>query len=313
MLVYFRKTGGGVMKRMVLFSFVLTTNFCVLAICYAETFYLKNGDIVEGVVVEEIAENIKLKRATIKNPESKYPLHANVYYLQRKEIVKTEEAGVLSKEFLGGEYGEEEKVEYKNIKSWDYYQSGLDFAIVGEFEKAEKGFQDALKVDRFYTPAIESLRLIDDVFRKEINKEIAVRLFKVGTSSGWTSKIKESEEIASLEPDYMMTHIILGIIYLKNDMLNKAMIEFEKAIQIEHDSAIAHNNLGVSYFYKGMLSEAAKEFEAALQFNPSLAEAGSNYVLIKMMQKGIELKESDAGALDLINFKCITSSILIDR
>ena len=296
------------MEKIILSCLLLATNFCVSIICYAETFYLKNGDIVEGTVEEENAKNIKLSRAIIKNPGDNFTLHAYTHYLKKEEIARTEEAGVLSKEFLGKE-GEEGRAAYKQSKSSDYYESGLDFAVVGEFEKAEKEFQNVLKVDKFYTPAVESLRLIKDVIKQKISKEIAIRLFKVGTSSDWSSKIKESEEIANLGSGYMMTHTILGIAYLKNKMLDEAMIEFKKAVQMEPDRDIAHNNLGVSYFHNGMLSEATHEFEVALQFNSDLAEAGNNYVFVKMMQKGIELKESDISNYNLIDFECMTSSI----
>jgi len=299
-----------VTKGITLLCLLLVVSFCVSIICYAETFYLENNDIVEGIVAEENAKTIKLKSATIKNPGNDYPWYANVYYLKKDEIVKTEEAGALSKEFSGKDGGVERRA-YELHKSSDYCDAGLDFAIAGEFEKAEKEFKNALKVNKFCTPAIESLRLIKDALEQKIDKEIAIRLFKVGISPEWSDKIKESVEIANLESDYMMTHTILGIVYLKNKMLDSARVEFEKAIQLEPDRDIAHNNLGVFYFHNGRFSEAIHEFEVALQFNPNLAEAGNNYVITKMMLKGSELKESDVGNYELIKAECMISSIFI--
>lgn len=77
----------------------------------------------------------------------------------------------------------------------------------------------------------------------------------------------------------------LGSACYKEGRLDKAILEYKKALLIKKDSPEVHNNLGVAYHGKGDIDQAVKEFRQALKINPAYPEAHFN-LAVALEKKG---------------------------
>ena len=74
-------------------------------------------------------------------------------------------------------------VTYAQSSAEESYNKGVEYAVQGEFSKAKEEFENALKVDPFYTAAELSLKVINDVIKQKIKSETAIHLFKSASYS----------------------------------------------------------------------------------------------------------------------------------
>ena len=61
----------------------------------------------------------------------------------------------------------------------------------------------------------------------------------------------------------------LGVSYKRDNKLDKAIQQFQKAVELEPGYVTAWNNLGDSYEQKKELKSALKAFEEVLLFDPN--------------------------------------------
>lgn len=124
----------------------------------------------------------------------------------------------------------------------DYYDKGIEYSAVGEFETAQQEFKKALEADPFYEPAKICLELVQDAPKSRTKTESALHLFK-------------------------------GVAYHNKQMYDEAITWFRKAIEVDPEYAEAHYNLASAYYDKWMYDEAiaefVKSFEKALRIDPS--------------------------------------------
>ncbi|MBW1916190.1 MAG: tetratricopeptide repeat protein, partial [Deltaproteobacteria bacterium] len=90
-----------------------------------------------------------------------------------------------------------------------------------------------------------------------------------------------------LMPDRVLSYIYLGYLYLEDNMPDKAIINFTKALEIDPDNPEAHNNLGVAFARQGKLDDAVMSFEAVLQVKPDHIEAHNNLGNILIRQEKV--------------------------
>ncbi len=123
----------------------------------------------------------------------------------------------------------------------------------------------------------------------------------------WRDALTLYTDTVRKSPDAALPHNNLGIAYLKQNRLDKAVNEFITALKLEPALAEAHNNLGTLYLRQNRLDEAVNEFIAALKLKPDYADAHYNLGLVYMAQNRIdeavnefnivvELKPDDAEA-----------------
>ncbi len=241
----------------------------------ADTFYLKNGDIIEGRRAGETDARIRLEDATVKVAGDNTTILAADLFIEKSEIKKTGGAGEMVKAFRGRDADQGRRV-YKKDKSREYYLRGLQAASAGRMEEAWQDFENSLKVDHDYTPARESLKLIKSVNDRETDPETAAALFGTAVYDDWVRRLKAWREAAAAHPECVPVRTLLGIGYLRNQRLDEALFEFLKVLRLDPDNAGAHNNIGVVYARRLMFDEAEREFELAARFNPDLAEARHN-------------------------------------
>lgn len=98
----------------------------------------------------------------------------------------------------------------------------------------------------------------------------------------------EFRKALALDPDYAEARDSLGLIYLKRGQLNEAAKELQSAISIEPRFGGAHINLGIVYGREGKINDAEREFQIALKIDPDDTEALNNLAAL----------HTDQGVLD---------------
>lgn len=80
----------------------------------------------------------------------------------------------------------------------------------------------------------------------------------------WQSENSLWEDVIKKSPKNARGYNMLGLIYDKNGMSDKALSAFRTSIQLKPDYGNAHTNLGNIYLDKGMFDEALREFQISL-------------------------------------------------
>jgi len=91
----------------------------------------------------------------------------------------------------------------------------------------------------------------------------------------------EYERAYALDADYPGLHLQFGQVYIKTGRFDESIREFKLALDKEtvYEEKSVHavrNNLGYIYVMKGMLDEAVKEYEKAMKYKPDFPEAYLN-------------------------------------
>lgn len=85
--------------------------------------------------------------------------------------------------------------------------------------------------------------------------------------------IIEFEKAIKVAPNYAMAHLGLGFVYVAKEWYDKAVVELKETIRIFPDNALAHCGLGTIYNTKGRYTQAISEHVKAIQINPDLSES----------------------------------------
>src|SRR5262245_49139199 len=103
---------------------------------------------------------------------------------------------------------------------------------------------------------------------KFYNKGIELR--DAGKFQAAAESFKKAIEI---DPNWLLAHLDLGVIYVRLKDLPAANKAFTKAIELDPNFAEAHSNLGFVYFATGANDAAIKSLQEALRLKPDLDPA----------------------------------------
>jgi protein O-mannosyl-transferase len=87
------------------------------------------------------------------------------------------------------------------------------------------------------------------------------------------------------DPSAWPAHNDLGNVYLDQNRLAEAKIQYEAALRLNPIYPEAHNNLAIILAKMGRLTEAESEFQAALQLQPDLVSAQDNLTKVQTYLK----------------------------
>lgn len=177
--------------------------------------------------------------------------------------------------------GDAAQEQYK--KAWKSYHKGLEYATQGKFKEAKKEFEKSLKIDEFYTEAIDSLRAIKNVITQKIEAETAIHLFK-GISFADIVKhdqaVEEFTKAIEISPRFVDAYLFRGLSYDVRCQYNQAIKEFTKAIEINPRDAMAYNARGFTYRKMDQYDLAIKDYTKSIEINPSDVTAYINRGLV---------------------------------
>jgi tetratricopeptide (TPR) repeat protein len=160
------------------------------------------------------------------------------------------------------------------------YNMGINHAADGEIETAKEEFQKALKLDKSYQPAKESLEVIEYAIKKKLKDKAVIYFFRAVANSNerkFNEVISLLGHAISLEPSFYSAYYERGLALAYMGDYNAAIIDFSKTIALNPRDAAAFNNRGLA-FAKGkkQYDEALSDFNKAIEINPRFAEAYDN-------------------------------------
>ncbi len=211
------------------------------------------------------------------------------------------------------------------------YDAGLRYASEGKFKKARSMFQAARKSDPYNTDVKLSMKLIQDVLHKKINKSAAINLFAgllVKRTEGPVPAIVEFDKAIRAAPDYSRAYVIRGlayaakgdydqavsdysealkidqeyvkafiyrgIAYARKDQIDLAVADYNRSIDLDRNNNDAFYNRGLAYTRKGQYDPAVSDFSRAIELNPKYANAYINRGYIYM----VYLSDREKGCSD---------------
>ncbi len=152
------------------------------------------------------------------------------------------------------------------------WTKGVEYAAQGKFKEAKVEFEKALKDDPDFVSAKRGLKVVEDVIDQNIDKKIAIHLFKglsYDLKGQWDNAIDEYNKIIKINPRYAEAYYNRGLTYGKKGQFDQAIADFTKAIEINPRDAGAYNNRGNAYFYKGQYVKSVSDWTKAIVINPS--------------------------------------------
>jgi tetratricopeptide (TPR) repeat protein len=218
-----------------------------------------------------------------------------------------------------------------------YSNLGNAYVKTGDLDKAEKAFEQAIRLDGRHFQAYNNLGNIYAEQAKSLLAKLkigqlptekllaALELFKksveidpnnfdsynnMGAVYEMLRQDDKAEEFykkaMEINPFYDKAYLNLGLLYLKKRNFQKAEENFKRSIEINPAYSHAYNNLGVVYDNTGELPKALEAFKKVVELDPEYANAyyniGYNYLRQDKTQKAIEFfnktKEVDPGHID---------------
>ena len=102
--------------------------------------------------------------------------------------------------------------------------------------------------------------------------------------------IKDLEKVVEQNPDNVIAHHQLGLVYRQAGRIEDAISELEKAIQLDDQSVESLINLGAIFYSQGDIDRALALNEKVLKIAPNMAEAHVNIGLIRQQQNRVVLE-----------------------
>ena len=186
---------------------------------------------------------------------------------------------------------------YSQNPAKEIYNEGINYAVKGEFKKAEKEFEKALTVDSLYTPAQLGLKTTNDILSNKINKETGTRIFKgvqYDVQGKYEQAINEFTKAIELNPGYADIYNKRGLSYYNQEKYDQAIRDYNKAIELNPKYAEAFNNRGIVFYQQEQYDLAVSNYTKALEIDPKYAKAYHNRGLVYF----VNLKDTDRGCAD---------------
>lgn len=104
---------------------------------------------------------------------------------------------------------------------------------------------------------------------------------------GYTGLVKATWTLAQrMAPNWALPHLSLGNLYFHQGQLERAKVEFERALTLTPDLAETHNNLGLIYAARNDHGAAIEAYQQALALEPGQATVEGNLAYsLQMMGK----------------------------
>jgi Flp pilus assembly protein TadD len=187
---------------------------------------------------------------------------------------------------------------------WGHFMLGLSESRIGDTDKAEKAFNEALRIDPDHMKSLLNLSRIQ--IDKGRYDDAVVNLAHAGgldpTSVevhrllGRTYNAQHKNDAAidsyrraiALDPTDAWSMNNLGLILIQKDRSSEAVPLLSKAVELQKNVPTFHNNLGMALEKTERFKAAASEYKEALVADPNNAKAKTNLDRIQAIKVGSE-------------------------
>ena len=116
----------------------------------------------------------------------------------------------------------------------------------------------------------------NDNNQKNPTEDEIKHILKLIDSEKYTSAEKIAKQQIAKYSNSSILFNILGVIFFKQNLLNQAVENYNKAIKINPNYAQAYNNLGAAFHKRNKISDAINSFKKATSLKPNFAEPFNN-------------------------------------
>lgn len=159
------------------------------------------------------------------------------------------------------------------------YTKGAQYAMQGEFEKAQEQYQKALKVDSSHELAAHSLDVMAEVVAQKIDRQSALNTFKSGYNVGkgeYDLAISQGSKAIALSPSFAEAYNSRGIAYAKSKQDKRAINDYSKAIELNPRRAFYYKNRGLAHRRQGHYDSAIQDYSKGIKLTPKNGELYNN-------------------------------------
>ena len=216
--------------------------------------------------------------------------------------------------FKAGKYGEATEVfeRYtleKPDNAWGHFMLGLSASKGGDSEKAEKAFEDAIRIDPKHVKSLLNLSRVlidkgrfDDASLKlarvgEIDPNSAEMYRLLGRTYNGQHKIDEAidayNQAIKMDPNDAWSLNNLGLMLLEKGQFDEAAVLLGKAVELKKDIAMFHNNLGMALEHTKQFTAAASAYKGGLDVDPGYEKAKRNLARVEAVKVDSEEKSVD--------------------
>src|SRR6266404_3270252 len=165
-----------------------------------------------------------------------------------------------------------------------FYNLGLSFFLLHEFERAGKHFRHAVELDGNNDKAEFMLAVID--------------IMQSSNEASAQAHLERALALAPENPHYLLHY---GVLLAQRNDRERAAAVLEKAVKADPSNPLAHFNLGRLRRQMNDLATARVELEIALRLRPELARA--HYQLASVYRALGETKKSEEALQKFAKFK----------
>jgi protein O-GlcNAc transferase len=197
-----------------------------------------------------------------------------------------------------------------------YYEAANNYGyllfLLERYDAAKIGFEQALKVNPDYQPAIKNLELVNQVMTGSLAMEAFSFSESASKKEDYQEQIPVYQRALNINPDYAKVHNNLGVALFYEGYYDSAYHHLEQAVRLKKDYPEAINNLGFLNRVAQKYEIAIKLFLKALTIKPryvaALNNLGEAYFLSADMENAkrvfntvLEMENSNAFAKDYLN------------
>ncbi|MGH7179943.1 MAG: tetratricopeptide repeat protein [Tepidisphaeraceae bacterium] len=184
-----------------------------------------------------------------------------------------------------------------------HWNVGVGLMRKGKTDLAEQEFQDALRINPDFAPALDSLGKIAFFHRNdpkraeelylralniapywaELNYDYGVLLERTGRVG---AAIERYRIAAASDPDMPEARYNLGSALINLKQFDEAIFNLQQAVRIDPKHARAWTNLGAAQLLSGRADDAEQSFRTALSIDPGLAAAQRGLQACRSLKSG---------------------------
>jgi len=150
------------------------------------------------------------------------------------------------------------------------YDKGVEYAIAGNFVKAQVEFNKISKSNLLYPSATSSNKVIQDAISNEDLRKSIIEFFKAHSShhkKQYNLAILGYDKSIKLSPQYAKTYYHQGMLFSLTRQKNRAMANFNKAIELDPKFGDVYSSRGRIYMDEKKDDLAISDFSKAIELS----------------------------------------------